>query len=51
MGLIKELFYKGEYNEVLHKTFEEHSRVELELFSYVIGSLSFFGRVQEAEAI
>ncbi len=50
MGLIKELFYKGDYQQVLQKTYEDQSKIELELFSYIIGSLSFLGRIQEAEA-
>ncbi len=51
MGFIKELFYKGEYAEVLEKAFEVESRFELGLFSYILGSLSFLGRTQEAEAL
>ncbi len=51
MGLIKTLFYKGEYGEVLKSTYEGQAQIELELFSYVIGSLSFLGRTQEAEAL
>lgn len=51
MGLIKELFYKGEYLAVLKRTYEDQSQVELGVFSYVIGSLGFLGRIQEAEAL
>lgn len=50
MGLIKTLFYKGEYLEVLHKTYENQQVTALGFFPYVIGSLSFLGRAQEAEA-
>ena len=51
MGLIKEQFYKGEYLLVLQKTYDDPSQIEIELFAYVIGSLSFLGRIQEAEAL
>lgn len=50
MGLIKALFYQGEYQEVLQKTYENQSLIALNLFPYVIGSLGFLGRAQEAEA-
>ena len=50
MGLIKELFYRGEYQSVLQQTYENKRQIEPQLFSYVLGSLSFLGRVQEAEA-
>jgi hypothetical protein len=51
MGLIKDLFYKGEYQEVLGKTYENPDQLKTENFVYVIGSLSFLGRIQEAEAL
>lgn len=51
MGLIKGLFYKGEYHEVLEKTYEDPAQIKTEHFVYVIGSLSFLGRIQEAEAL
>lgn len=51
MGLIKELFYQGDYQQVLQRTFEDQNRIDLSLFSYIIGSLSFLGRIQEAESL
>lgn len=64
MGLIKQLFYRGQYTEVLQKTFlqppgavsdaaPDVSSVSIEEghIIYVVGSLSFLGRIREAEAV
>lgn len=51
MGLVNELFYKGEYAQVLQKTYDSSVLSEPQHLGYVIGSLSFLGRVHEAEAL
>lgn len=50
MDSIKDLFYKGEYSKVLQETYITSAKSNLDYFSYVIGSLSFLGRLQEAES-
>ena len=51
MGLIKDLFYRGDYGLVLQKTYEQSQKLAPDDFAYVIGSLSFLGRIQEAEGL
>ena len=50
MGLIDQLFYQGKYAEVLEKTYEDQTKIDLAHTPFIIGSLSFLGRVEEAEA-
>ncbi len=52
MGLVSELFYRGEYKQVLQKTFHENTRPnDSSSLIYTVGSLSFLGRIREAEAL
>ena len=55
MGLVKQLFYRGQYPEVLQRTFSQASAVPVPIENdnmiYVVGSLSFLGRIREAEAV
>ena len=52
MGLIKQLFYRGQYPEVLQKAFSQASvPIENDNIIYIVGSLSFLGRIREAEAV
>jgi DNA-binding winged helix-turn-helix (wHTH) protein len=50
MGLVKDLFEQGEYAQVLEKTYEDRKKVDPTLYSYIIGSLIFLGRTEEAQA-
>lgn len=50
MSALKEIFYRGEYAEVLEKTYEDRHVVDVEHYSFVIGSLIFLGRTEEAVA-
>ncbi len=50
MGLIKDYFYQGEYAEVLERTFEDRKKIDPEHYSYIVGSLIFLGRTDEARA-
>ncbi|MBC7466672.1 MAG: DeoR family transcriptional regulator [Bdellovibrio sp.] len=50
MGFIDQLFYQGQYAEVLEKTYEDQSKIVIGHMPYIIGSLSFLGRVEEADA-
>lgn len=50
MKSIKALFYRGEYEVVLDATYASTLAKNLEHFSYVVGSLSFLGRIIEAES-
>lgn len=50
MAFIDELFYQGKYAEVLKKTYEDQTKIDLNHTPYIIGSLSFLGRAEEAEA-
>ena len=51
MGLVKQLFYQGNYSGVLEITLQGKDVIEGGDFSYAVGSLSFLGRIQEAEAL
>ncbi len=48
MGLIKDNFYRGEYAQVLEKTYEDRKKIDPVNYSYIIGSLIFLGRLEEA---
>lgn len=50
MGLVKDSFYQGEYAEVLKQTYEDRKKVDPSCYSYIIGSLIFLGRTEEAHA-
>jgi DNA-binding winged helix-turn-helix (wHTH) protein len=50
MGLIKGLFYQGEYAQVLEKTYEDRKKIDPDNYSFIVGSLIFLGRTEEALA-
>lgn len=50
MGLTEQLFYQGRYSDVLAKTYQGQTKVDIGQTPYIIGSLSFLGRVEEAES-
>ncbi len=51
MGFIKEYFDQGEYARVLEKTYEDRKKIDSANYSYIIGSLIFLGRTEEARAV
>lgn len=50
MKSIKDYFYQGEYAQVLEKTYEDRNKIDHQNLNFIVGSLSFLGRTQEAEA-
>lgn len=50
MGFVKESFYQGEYAEVLRQTYEGRQKIDPSYYSYIVGSLIFLGRTEEAHA-
>ncbi len=50
MGFVKDSFYQGEYAEVLRQTYEDRQKVDPSHYSYIVGSLTFLGRTEEARA-
>jgi len=51
MGLIEQLFYQGRYQDVLEKTYDDQTGIQTQHMPFIIGSLSFLGRAEEAEAL
>lgn len=50
MGFAKHNFYRGEYIKVLQETYEGREKIDPNHYSYIVGSLIFLGRTQEAHA-
>lgn len=50
MGFVKDNFYQGEYAEVLRQTYEDRQKIDPSSYSYIVGSLIFLGRTEEAHA-
>ncbi len=51
MGLIKKLFYQGDYTTVLAQSYDRAGRAQPEALPFILGSLSFLGRTEECEAL
>lgn len=50
MDEIELLFYQGRYSQVLAKTYDDQNRINLDHTPFIIGSLGFLGRTEEAQA-
>ncbi|MBC7741811.1 MAG: DeoR family transcriptional regulator [Bdellovibrionaceae bacterium] len=51
MGLIKQLFYQGDYAQVLAKAYDQTRKINKADMPYILGSLSFLGRTEECQAL